>query len=402
MNSYVGVKRSMRTHAWIRLWHLKVLAMILMVWSQTAVAETGITDKEIHLGQSCALTGPAEVLGMGMRAGLSAYFKKVNASGGINGRKIKLTSLDDGYEPSRAIVNTRQLIEQEKVFLLIGEVGTPTSKAVVPMTEKAGVPFIGPFTGAGFLRDPSKKIINVRGSYDQEMERLAEYLVDEKGLSKVACFYQDDGYGQVGLAGISKAMEKRGLKLVATGTYERNTLAVKGALLAIRKAKPDAVVMVGAYAPCAAFIKQAKKVGMSGAVFCNISFVGTEALRKELGSAGEGCIISQVVVFPWDESIPLVAEYTAAMKKHQPDSAVGFVSFEGYMVGKLFCMIAGNAEGELTRASFMASAEKTGKFDLGGIVLKYGPEDHQGMDEIFLTIIKDGKIRPLGEAGTIE
>ncbi len=362
----------------------------------TASAEDGITAGEILLGQSCALTGPAEALGKGMQAGLQAYFSKANAAGGINGRKIRLVSKDDGYEPDRAIKNTRELIENDKVFLLIGEVGTPTSKAVVPIAEETKIPFFGPFTGAEFLRNPFKHyVINVRGSYYQEMEKLAQYLVDDKGLKKIACFYQNDGYGQAGLSGITIALEKRSIKLAATGTYERNTLAVKSGLLQIRKAQPDAVVMVGAYKPCAEFIKLAKKLGMKETVYCNISFVGTEALRKDLGDAGEGCIISQVVSFPWDMSLPLVKEFAAAMKEHQPDTRAGFVSLEGYMVGKLFCMAAKEVKGELTREAFIQAVDEKKTFDLGGVVLEFGPSDHQGMDQVFLTVIQDGEIKPL-------
>jgi branched-chain amino acid transport system substrate-binding protein len=373
------------------------MVLIGVFFCGNTFAEDGVTPEEILLGQSCALTGPAGDLGTKMRTGLEAYFSKVNESGGINGRKIRLISKDDGYEPDRAIKTTRELIEKDKVFLLIGEVGTPTSKAVVPIAEQAKVPFFGPFTGAEFLRNPFKKyVINVRGSYYQEMERLAQYLVDEKGLKKIACFYQNDSYGQAGLSGIEIALEKRGLKLVGTGTYERNTVAIKGGLLDIRKASPDAVVMVGAYQPCAEFIKLAKKVGMTDVVYCNISFVGTGSLKKELGEAGEGCIISQVVSFPHDESILLVAEYNDAMKKYQPATAPGFVSLEGYMVGKLFCMAAKDIKGDLTRESLISAIENTGVFDLGGVVLKFGPNDHQGMDEVFLTIIKGGDIKPLG------
>jgi branched-chain amino acid transport system substrate-binding protein len=373
------------------------MVLIGVFFCGNTFAEDGVTPEEILLGQSCALTGPAGDLGTKMRTGLEAYFSKVNESGGVNGRKIRLISKDDGYEPDRAIKTTRELIEKDKVFLLIGEVGTPTSKAVVPIAEQAKVPFFGPFTGAEFLRNPFKKyVINVRGSYYQEMERLAQYLVDEKGLKKIACFYQNDSYGQAGLSGIEIALEKRGLKLVATGTYERNTVAIKGGLLDIRKASPDAVVMVGAYQPCAEFIKLAKKVGMTDVVYCNISFVGTGSLKKELGEAGEGCIISQVVSFPHDESILLVAEYNDAMKKYQPATAPGFVSLEGYMVGKLFCMAAKDVKGDLTRESLISAIENTGIFDLGGVVLKFGPNDHQGMDEVFLTIIKGGDIKPLG------
>ncbi len=374
---------------------LVVLAVAAML-SGPALAENGVTSGEILLGQSCALEGPAKALGTGMQAGLQACFAKVNAAGGVNGRKIKLISKDDGYEPKKAIANTRALIETDKVFMLIGEVGTPTSKAVVPMAEAAKVPFFGPFTGAEFLRNPYKKyVINVRGSYYQEMEKLAAYLVDTKGMKKIACFYQNDGYGQAGLSGIKLALKRRNMSLAATGTYERNTVAVKGGLLKIRRSKPDAVIMVGAYRPCAAFIKLAKRVGLKSTVYCNISFVGTGALKKELASAGEGCIISQVVVYPWDRSVPLVKEYTQAMAKYQPKSEADFVSLEGYMVGKLFCMAAEKTGGELTRESFIATVNRIGTFDLGGITLTFGENDHQGMDKVFLTVIKDGKIQPL-------
>ncbi len=364
----------------------------------SASAEDGVTNDEILVGQSCALTGPAKALGEGMRAGLQACFSKVNAGGGVNGRKIRLVSMDDGYEPDRAITNTRRLIEEKKVFLLIGEVGTPTSKAVVPIAEKAEVPFFAPFTGAEFLRNPFKRyVVNVRGSYYQEMEKLAQYLIDKKGVDKIACLYQNDSYGQAGLSGIEIALTKRGLKLACTATYERNTIAVKGALLRIRRAQPQAVIMVGAYKPCAEFIKLGKKHGMQDAIYCNISFVGTEALRTELGRDGEGCIISQVVNFPLDRRVPVVDEYTAALKKYQPGAKPGFVSLEGYLAAKLFCATVEKAGATPTRSGFIDAVNTTGAFDLGGVELHFGPEDHQGMDEVFLTVIRGGEIRPLAD-----
>ena len=372
--------------------------MILLAMSINVSAEDGVTPSEIVLGQSSALTGPASALGGGMKAGLSACFDKINEEGGLNGKKIRLISKDDGYEPDSAIKNTRELVEKDKVFLLIGEVGTPTAKAVMPIVEEAKIPFLAPFTGAEFLRNPfNRYIINVRGSYYQEMEKLASYLVDQKKLKKIACFYQNDGYGQAGLNGIKIALEKRSLTVVATGTYERNTVAVKGGILDIRIANPDAIVMVGTYQPCAEFIKLSKKAGMKNVVFCNISFVGTEALQKELGRDGEGTIISQVVNFPWDKSVPLVKEYNEAMAKHQPDWPIGFVSLEGYMAGKLFAMVAKKVQGDLTREAFIKTVSTVSTFDLGGISLQFGPNDHQGMDRIFLTIIKEGNIQPLEE-----
>jgi ABC-type branched-subunit amino acid transport system substrate-binding protein len=371
---------------------------VLMVYALQGLswAGEGITPDSILVGQSCALSGPAADLGANMRAGLEASFAKINDAGGIKGRKVILISRDDGYEPSQAIANTRQLIEEDGVFLLIGEVGTPTSQAAVPIAEKARVPFVGPFTGAEFLRNPFKKyVINVRGSYNQEMERLVQYLVDRNGIKKVACFYQNDGYGLAGLSGLETALRKREMDIVGTGTYERNTVAVKGALLDIRKSNPEAVVMVGAYKPCAEFIRLARQVGMRDVVFANISFVGTNSLMQELGEEGDGTLVSQVVSFPFGDSPPLVPEYREALRKYRPDTPVGFVSLEGYMVGKFFAKAMAAIQGEITRENFIEAVQSTGSFDLGGVVLQFGPRDHQGMDNIFLTVIRDGQIHPM-------
>jgi branched-chain amino acid transport system substrate-binding protein len=373
-----------------------MVVFMLMVCCFNVLAEDGVTNDEIVLGQTCALSGSAQALGQGMRDGISAYFSKVNAEGGINGRKVRLISKDDGYEPDQAIKNTRSLLSEDKVFLLIGGVGTPTAQAIVPIAEENKVPFFGPFTGAEFLRNPFKKyVVNVRASYNQEMEKQAQYLIDQKKLTKIACFYQNDGYGKAGLTGITLALEKRGMKLIATANYERNTMAVKSGLMAIRNAKPEAIVMVGAYKPCAEFIKLSKKLGMQDIIFCNISFVGSEALNKELGGEGEGCIISQVVTYPWDSGVSIVKEYTDAMKQYHPEGTIGFVSLEGYIVAKLFAMTAGKVQGELTRESFLNAIASIGVFDLGGVKLEFGPDDHQGMNDVFMTIIKDNKIIPL-------
>ena len=282
------------------------------------------------------------------------------------------------------------------MFALIGEVGTPTSSAVQPIAAEAGVPFIGPFTGAAFLRNPSLgNVINVRGSYDQETEAWIERLTTDLGVSRIAILYQDDTFGRAGLSGVSKALEKRGMKLVAEGTYERNTTAVKMALLEIRKADPEAIVMVGAYKPSAEFIKLARRLKLNP-VFVNISFVGANALAKELGKDGKGVVVTQVVPFPWDVSIPLVARYQKALKATNADAQIGFVSLEGYMVGRLVVEALGKVKGPVTRAGLLSTIKEVGTFDLGGITLTYGADDHQGMDKVFLTVIQaDGSFKPI-------
>lgn len=374
------------------------LAYPLALLSSEAVGATGVSDKRIVFGQSAAFKGPAAALGLGMRDGILAAFHEANETGGINGRKLELIAYNDGYEPETAIGNTNRLLEEDKVFALIGEVGTPTSKAVQPIATDQNVPFLDPFTGANFLRHPSlHNVVNVRASYDQETEAWIEYLVESLGHSRIAILYQDDSFGRAGLAGVGKALEKRGMQLVAEGTYKRNTTAVKRALLAIRKGRPDAVVMVGAYKPCATFIKLARRIEMN-AVFVNISFVGSKALSHELGVAGEGVIVSQVVPLPDNKTIPLVARYRHALKASNSNAEPGFVSLEGYVVGRLVVEALQRLGRTVTRDGLISTIKDVGTFDLNGIELIYGPNDNQGMDQVFLTMIQaDGSFKSIGE-----
>ena len=372
---------------------LRVMLSSILFVGAHLLSSVAHAEETIVLGQSAALTGPAAALGTGMQVGMTAYFNDLNEAGGIHGKQVSLISKDDGYEPEKAVLNTRSLIEEEKVFALIGAVGTPTSKAVLPVVMEAGVPFVGPFTGAGLLREPyNPLIVNVRGSYGQEMERLVQYLHNEKGYSKIAIFYQNDAYGKAGLSGLNKALESRGLALAGEGTYERNTTAVKRGVMSLKKASPEAIVMVGAYKACAEFIKVAKKFGMADVVYCNISFVGTRALQKELGEAGEGTVISQVVPDPSSSDTAVVVEYRESLAKHFPEEQPDWISLEGYLVAKLFHQIASLVEGELTREGFVQKVKEVGTFDLGGVVLSFGENDSQGMDDVFLTKISGADV----------
>lgn len=370
------------------------LAIAALIANSPAAAEDGISPDKIVLGQAAALDGPAAALGQGMRDGMLAAFGEANHAGGVKGRKIELISIDDGYEPNKSIAAAKKLIEQDKVFALVGAVGTPTSAAVQPIAAEAGVPFIGAFTGAEFLRDPFKPgVVNVRASYFQETETMVEHLTKDLGVTRIAIFYQDDAFGQAGLAGVKRALDKRHMQLVAEGTYERNTTAVKGALLAIKKGNPEAVIMIGAYKPSAEFIKLAHRVKLD-ATFVNISFVGSEALAKELGADGAGVVVTQVVPVPTDTSVGLVGLYQAALKAAKPDAQPGFVSLEGYVVGRLVVAALAKIDGDVTRKALLDAIAKTGTFDLGGVKLVYGPQNNRGSSDVFLTVIQaDGSLK---------
>jgi ABC-type branched-subunit amino acid transport system substrate-binding protein len=359
-----------------------------------AFAEDGVAADKIVFGQAAALDGPTAALGQGMKAGINAAFAEANKAGGVKGHKLELKSVDDGYEPTKSIEVVNKLLGEDKVFAIAGAVGTPTSVATQPLADKAGAPFIGAFTGTEALRAPYKaSVVNVRASYFQETETMVEHLTKDLGATKIAIMYQDDAYGQAGLAGVKRALEKREMTLAAEGTYERNTTAIKGALLAIKKGDPDAVIMIAAYKPAAEFIKLAKQIKLN-ATFVNISFVGSDALAKELGSAGAGTVITQVVPFPNDASIPIVARYQEALKASAPGEQPGFVSLEGYLVGRTIVAALEKMNGEPTRKGFVEAVQKSGSFDLGGFKLSYSDSSNRGSDQVYLTVIQpDGSFK---------
>jgi branched-chain amino acid transport system substrate-binding protein len=356
--------------------------------------ETGVSADRILFGQAAALAGPSSALGQGMRQGILAAFAEINAKGGVHGRKLELVSRDDGYDPDRSAVQTTKLIEQDKVFALIGAVGTPTTAATVPIAQAMNVPFIGPFTGAAFLRASNlHNVVNIRASYAAEAEAWIKHLTEDLHVRSIAIFYQDDAFGRDGLAGVKAALDKRNMELTAEGTFERNTRAVGSALRTLKRTEPEAVVMVGTYGPCAEFIKLAHKRGFNP-IFVNISFVGASALAKELGPEGKGVIVSQVVPFPWNASLKVVADYQAAEKALDSNLEPDFVSLEGYLSGRLVAAVLEMAGPDPTRAEMLRLINDVGRFDISGDIMTFGPETLDLPPKVFLTVIQpDGTFR---------
>jgi ABC-type branched-subunit amino acid transport system substrate-binding protein len=368
----------------------KLLLFAVLLALPGLAAAQGVTGDKILLGEAAVFSGPAAQLGIQVRNGIQAYFAAVNEKGGVHGRKLELITEDDKYEPKEAPEASRKLIEQHKVFALLGYVGTPTGVQHLPVTTAAKVPLVGMFTGAEALRVPMNRyVFHVRASYYDETEKIVEQVLSTGG-KKIAVFYQDDAYGQAGLKGVEIAMTKRNLKIAELGTVERNTLKVEAAVKKIGATQPDAVVMISAYASCAEFIRQMKQAG-SAATFYNVSFVGSTSLAAALGKDGSGVAISQVVPFPWGTAVPVVKEYQAAASK------AGFTDFnfgamEGFLVAKVMVEGLRRAGRNLTREGFVDAMEKMNDVDLGGFFVSYSPKSHTGSKFVDLTIIgRDGK-----------
>lgn len=366
------------------------LMAIGALWASQAAADPGVTPNKIVLGQAAVFSGPAAQLGIQMRNGIKAYLDHVNAAGGVHGRKIELVTEDDRYEPSVAPAASRKLIEEHKVFALLGYVGTPTGVAHLPVVTQAKVPLVGMFTGAEALRVPfNRYVFHVRASYYDETEKIVEQVVSTGG-KKISVFFQNDAYGEAGRKGTEMALSKRGLKIHSNGTVERNTLKVEEAVKDIHSSEPDAIVMVGAYAACAEFIRQMRKAG-SGATFYNVSFVGSKALADTLGSDGSGVAISQVVPFPWSTAVPVVKEYQI-LAKSAGFADYNFSAMEGFLTAKVMVEGLRRAGKSPTREDLVDALERMNDVDVGGFYVSYSPKNHAGSKFVDLTIIgRDGK-----------
>ncbi len=343
----------------------------------------------IVLGQSAPLTGAAAQLGLQFKAGAQLMFARINGRGGINGRPIELRSLDDGYEPERCAANTQQFIKQG-VQALFGYIGTPTSLAALPLATAAKLPFIAPFTGAQALREPfNRYAFHVRASYFDETARIVNQLAGV-GMKSIAVFHQNDSYGQAGLAGVTRALAALQSKPSALGTVERNSVDVAAAVASILAGKPEAIVQISAYKSCAAFVREARKAGYGGQ-FCNVSFVGTAALAKELGAEARGVVVSQVMPYPFAAITPLAGEFLQAASTANVD--VNYSSMEGYVAARTMAEALKRAKGAGAE-SLVDALESLREYNLGGYFVDFAANKHAGSSYVDLTILgADGRVR---------
>ncbi|MEW6291365.1 MAG: ABC transporter substrate-binding protein [Thermodesulfobacteriota bacterium] len=356
-------------------------------------AGQGVSASGILVGTSVPLTGHASYLGLGIVTGMNAYFKHVNSQGGIHGRPIKCVPYDDDYNPPLMISNVRRLIDKDRVFALIGLVGTPTTLTIVEQCEQQKIPLLFPFTGAIELRQPVKKyVLNLRPSYWDEGAAAVDYFI-KQGKRCIAVFYQNDAYGLNGRNGVERRLIKYDLGLAAEASYIRGVSDVKTQVQEIKKCNPDVVVMIGTADPCAAFIVEALRQGMQDVLFSNVSFVGAHELAKRLSDCRAGVFVTQVFPSIADTSLPAVREYRQLMQSFFPATQPDQVSLEGFLNAKLFVEALQRSDVDPNRESLVKTIEEMHEFDIGiGEKVNFSRIDHQGLDKIYITRIIDGKI----------
>ncbi len=380
--------------------HAIKILVILMVTFTLVSGDTIRAQTErptiVRFGQSAAFTGPAGEIGKEFRLGIEAAILEANTKKTVPRARFSLVYYDDGYEPDRAIQNTRRLIQDNKVFALIGGVGTPTSRAALPIAVEANVPFIAPFTGADFLRQAgaARHAVNFRASYRQEINEMVDRMFDERLISRIGVLYQNDSFGKTGFEDVKASLSRYGLAPVASGSYERNTTAVKTAVIDISLAEPEAVIVIGAYKPAAAAIKWSHEIGFDP-LFFNISFIGSQALQRELGKGDYDVFMTQILPDYRSDDLQLAKDYRQSLEEVWPGSIPNYVSFEGYAAGRMAIAAVARCEDNIQPACVLKQFSGPTIFDIGGLELSFGPDDNQGSDRVYLTVLDpNGEFMP--------
>ncbi len=367
-------------------------ALIIALATAGAHAQ-GVTSNRILIGQSTPLSGANKALGEDIRDGALAYFKKVNDGGGINGRKIELATLDDANDTKRSAENTQKLIEDIGVFALFGYASATLSRPALPLVEKHKVPFLSPFTGADPMRVFHKYVYNMRASYADELEKIVDHY-SLFGISRFSIVHYDDVVGKENYAAVERALKKRNLTPVSVAAFkDRRNPDIAGGVKAVLEGNPEVVILTTLYKASADFIRGAKKTGSTAQMVSN-SFPGSTPLAEELGKDGFGVAIAQVVP-PFSRlSVPVVAEYRAAIESLLGKKVYSFTSLEAFIAAKVTAEAIRRAGPKLTREAFMQALDNMSNYDTGGYVIGFSPTNHNGSAFVELTIIgKDGQFK---------
>ena len=361
------------------------ILILIFILSYVKLNTKTFNEDTLYLGTSLPKTGIMSAMGHNVYIGANAYFKYANEINLLpENKKIKLLWYDDKYEPELTKENLAKLIENNRLFAFFGLVGTPTVKNILPELTKLEIPFIAPFTGASFLRNEKlTNFINFRSSYQEEVNKIVNYLNEKKGITDFAVFYQNDTFGEEGYVSLITSLANKRLQIKGEGMYKRNTLSIRHAFLEIKSNNPQAVIMIGAYEANAHFIKKAKEdVNFKDTIFCNISFGDANEMVNELKDDTSNIIFSQVVPPYYDNTIRVISEYRNIMKRYFPKEPLGFISLESFLAAKVTVEAIRNIEGSITQEKFLSSIKNLPKDTLEGIKLEY--KNKQLLNRVYL------------------
>lgn len=367
---------------WHTLWACALLAC--------SVSTPG--HAQIMIGQTAGFTGQVAAGVQETTDGAKLYIDAINAKGGVNGQKIELTSLDDGFEPKRAAENARKLIEEDNVSAMFLTRGTPHTESIIPLLEKHGVALVGPSTGAMVLHQPVRKyIFNVRATYQREAEKAMTHLATT-GITRVALIYADDSFGADGVTGAQKGLAAANLKPVVVEKFNRTKPDFAPLAAKVTQADAQAVLMVASGSAVVDALAALRTAG-SAAQIVTLSNNASSGFIKSLGDNARGVIVTQV--YPNERAITYaMVKEAQGLARAKGIADISPAMLEGYAAAKVLVEGLKRAGPKPTREKVHAALESIQKFDLGGLEISYSPSDHSGLDFADLSIIgSSGKFK---------
>ena len=355
-------------------------------------AAEGVAADSVTFVQTADMSGSRVALVKELNAGTQAVLARVNAQGGLHGRRILLRTEDDGYAVDRTKAIVEQHLRDDSAFAFVSTIGTANAAAVLPLLEAARVPLIAPLSGAGQLRQPGQRgVFHVRASYAREVAKMVEHATT-LGVRRIAVFHDDDAFGQDVLQAAREALATHGLQPAATGKVERGALAVEAAVAAVAAADPQVVICGSFGKSLVEFITRMRATGQRPSFYA-LSFFTAGPSAAQLGADARGIVVTQVVPNPRDAGIPVAREFHEHMRQHAPGAALTPIALEGFITAKVLVEGLRRAGPALSRARFVAALESIRDLDLGGVHLSYSAANHSGLRYVNITA--------LGEAGRI-
>ena len=346
----------------------------------------------IQLCQSTALTGPLGDLGSAMHQGAMAAFALVNARGGVHGRPIALTTLDDGYEVARFVANIDDLLARPECFALFNCMGTAMVEAILPKVLETGVPLFAPFTGGQLARAKgARNVFNIRASYAEEAEQVVRHL-STLGTTRIALVYQNNSFGQDVLAGVQQIMALLKLPPASTATVQDDASDALAAAQKLAATRADAVIVGLAGKPALHFVQHFRPLGRGVSVY-GLSVLGTSANIKALGAEAPGIAITQVMPLPTSVVVPVVRDFQQAWKAFGASAEPSHLALEGYINARVFVEALQRAGKDPSRSAFIDATWSLKNIDLGGFQISANPSMRSASRFVELTMVgRDGRL----------
>jgi len=368
-------------------------AMLGLTAISAHAVDAGVTDSEIRIGASAVLTGPLGPQTLAYGAGAQLYFDSVNAAGGVNGRKIVYTQVNDGFDVAKSVENSKKLIQDDKVFVLFQPTGTPHTTALLPLATESKTIVFGPVTGASSLREtPNHYLFHVRASYGDEAQRIVQQL-RQLGTDKIAMFYQDDGFGKTLLAEVRRAAESLQVKLVAEVKVDPKAPDFAAAAAQLEKAGPHAIIMGTAGGTFSNLVKAVYATSLRPTVY-GFSVANVDTLNKDLGPQARGIVLAQIMPSIRHTSTVIVSEYLDILHSKNASASASSAQFEGFVHAKLLVLGLKAAGAKPTTESFIKGMEGLGEVRYDKFTARYTPQSHNGANYVELAIVDNsGNLR---------